>query len=105
MSRGMEGGSNGGRGEGGGGSNHREEMAGSRWAGTPLYAKITHSSGSIFLPPLPPPVPGSNPGWGGGVPPYISYIGAASSGRVFAPFWSENEYTLCPFWSGIGYGF
>ena len=27
------------------------------------------------------------------------------SGRVFAPFWSENEYTLCPFWSGIGYGF
>ena len=27
------------------------------------------------------------------------------SGRVFAPFWSENAYTLCPFWSGIGYGF
>ena len=25
---------------------------------------------------------------------------------VFAPFWSENGYTLCPFWSGIGrYGF
>ena len=20
-------------------------------------------------------------------------------------FWSENEYTLCPVWSGIGYGF
>ena len=26
-------------------------------------------------------------------------------GRVFAPFWSENGYTLCLFWSGIGYGF
>ena len=26
-------------------------------------------------------------------------------GRVFAPFWSENEYTFCPLWSGIGYGF
>ena len=25
--------------------------------------------------------------------------------RVFAPFWSQNEYTLCPFLSGIGYGF
>ena len=21
------------------------------------------------------------------------------------PFWSENGYTLCPFWSGIGCGF
>ena len=21
------------------------------------------------------------------------------------PFWSENGYTLCPFWSGIEYGF
>ena len=30
---------------------------------------------------------------------------AAPSGRVFAPVWSENGYTLCPFWSGIGYGF
>ena len=38
--------------------------------------------------------------------PYISYIGMyRQSGRVFAPFWSENENTLCPFWSGIGYGF
>ena len=27
------------------------------------------------------------------------------SGRVFESFWSENGYTLCPFWSGIGYGF
>ena len=24
---------------------------------------------------------------------------------VFALFWSENWYTFCPFWSGIGYGF
>ena len=23
---------------------------------------------------------------------------------VFGPFRSENGYTLCPFWSGIGYG-
>ena len=26
-------------------------------------------------------------------------------GMVFAPFRSENGYTLCPFWSGIGSGF
>ena len=49
-------------------------------------------------------------GRGGGVLPYISHTGTGMcppppSGRVFAPFWSENEYTLCPFWSGIGYGF
>ena len=24
---------------------------------------------------------------------------------VFGPFWSENGYRLCPFLSGIGYGF
>ena len=24
---------------------------------------------------------------------------------IFAPFWSENGYGLCPFYSGIGYGF
>ena len=43
---------------------------------------------------------------GGGVLPYISYIGmCAPSGRVFAPFWAENGYTLCPLWSGIRYGF
>ena len=42
---------------------------------------------------------------GGGVLPYISYIGASPSGRVFAPFWSQNRYTLCPLRSGIGYGF
>ena len=23
----------------------------------------------------------------------------------FAPFWSENWYRLCPFWSGIGNSF
>ena len=34
--------------------------------------------------------------------PFCNYIpGAAPSGRVFAPFGSENGYTLCPFWSGI----
>ena len=26
-------------------------------------------------------------------------------GKAFAPFRSENGYRLCPFWSGIGYGF
>ena len=30
---------------------------------------------------------------------------AAPSGRAFASRWSENGYTLCPFWHGIGYGF
>ena len=30
---------------------------------------------------------------------------AAPAGRVFAPFWYENGYTLYPFWSEIGYGF
>ena len=33
---------------------------------------------------------------------------AAPSGRVFAPSLSENGCnwcTLCPFWSGLGYGF
>ena len=24
---------------------------------------------------------------------------------VFGTFWSENGYTLCPFWSEIGHGF
>ena len=51
---------------------------------------------------------GKAPGGGGGggkVRSYISCIGsAAPSGRVFAPFSSENGYTLCPFWSGIAYG-
>ena len=42
----------------------------------------------------------------GGILPYITHIG------MFRPKWygyglfrSVNEYTLCPFWSGIGYGF
>ena len=32
------------------------------------------------------------------------YICAAPKGRVFAPFWSESGYRLCPFGSEIGYG-
>ena len=24
---------------------------------------------------------------------------------VLVPLWSKNGYRLCPFWSGIGYGF
>ena len=40
------------------------------------------------------------PGGGGGGGSLI-----APSGRVFAPFGYENRHTLCPFWSGIGYGF
>ena len=26
-------------------------------------------------------------------------------GKVLGPFWFENGPRLCPFWSGIGYGF
>ena len=51
---------------------------------------------------------GSAPGGGGGVLPYISHIGICGPiGYGFcADFFDfENEYTLCPFWSGIGYGF
>ena len=41
----------------------------------------------------------------GGILPYISCIGSvALSGRVFAPFSSENRYTLWPYWPGIAYG-
>ena len=29
----------------------------------------------------------------------------AQKGRVSTPFWSENGCRLCPFWSGIRYGF
>ena len=29
-------------------------------------------------------------------------VHAAPTGRVFGPFWSENEYKFCPFWFGIG---
>ena len=36
----------------------------------------------------------------GGVLPYVSHIG-----MVFVSFQSENGYRLCPFWSGISYGF
>ena len=42
----------------------------------------------------------------GGTPLYKLYMCVPPpSGGVFAPFWSANEYTLSPFWSGIGYGF
>ena len=58
---------------------------------------------------IPTPRGGGGGGGGGGSFPYISHIGmsvcAASKGRVFAPFPSENGYTFCLFWSGIGYGF
>ena len=30
---------------------------------------------------------------------------APPKGMVFGPFWLENGYTLCLFWSGIGYAF
>ena len=35
----------------------------------------------------------------------VVVICPAPKGMVFEPFWSENGSTLCPFWSGIGYGF
>ena len=45
-------------------------------------------------------------GGGRGTPLYKPYrYVPPQSGRVFAPFWSENGYTLCQFCSGIGYGF
>ena len=47
-------------------------------------------------------------GGGGGCTPLnksYRYACAAPKGRDFAAFWSENEYRLCLFWSGIGYGF
>ena len=42
-----------------------------------------------------------------GVLPYISHNKGmcCPKGDGFAPFWSENWYRLCLFWSGIGYGF
>ena len=55
------------------------------------------------------PTPRGGGGGGRGSLPYISHIGmsvcAASKGRVFAPFPSQNRYTFCLFWSGTGYGF
>ena len=38
---------------------------------------------------------GGGVGWG--TPLYKPYRCAAPSGMVFAPFWSEHGYTLCPF--------
>ena len=48
--------------------------------------RTPHYYGQFVLPPPPP----------GGVLPYISHIGVCSApkGMVFAPFWSENVYTL-----------
>ena len=43
----------------------------------------------------------ASPG-GGGTTLYKPYRYVPPSGRGFAPFWSENGYTLCPVWSGIG---
>ena len=42
----------------------------------------------------------------GGVNPYIYRIQSLwlRSGRVFAPLWSENGYTLCPIRCGVAYG-
>ena len=43
---------------------------------------------------------------GEGVLPYISHVGmCCPNGRVFVQFLPENGYRLCPFWSGIRYGF
>ena len=44
-------------------------------------------------------------GGGEGTPLYEPYMYVPPpKGGVFAPFWSENGYRLCPFWSGIRYG-
>ena len=43
---------------------------------------------------------------GGGEGELLSYIShivmCPPKGGVFAPFWSEDWYKFCPFWSGIG---
>ena len=62
--------------------------------------KAAYTRISIFLKPisilaLATVLPG-----GGGTP-----LCAAPKGGGFAPFWSENGYTLCLYWSGIWYGF
>ena len=36
---------------------------------------------------------------------YLVSGGGAPKGKDFVPFWSENGYRPCSFWSGIGYGF
>ena len=43
-------------------------------------------------------VVGQRGAYAAGVLPYISYIGMCRpSGRVFAPFWSENGYSFAHF--------
>ena len=44
-----------------------------------------------------------HPGGGGGYTLKVSHI--CANGQGFGPFRSENGYRLCPFWSGMGYGF
>ena len=43
-------------------------------------------------------------GGGGGVLPYLNFIGMCRpiGAGFFAPFWTENGPTFCPFWFGIG---
>ena len=50
---------------------------------------------------------GGGGGGGGGActPLYKHRESAAPTGRVFAPFWSENGYRFCPLWSDSGMGF
>ena len=45
--------------------------------------------------------------WGGGGTPLhkpYRYVPPQRVGSSFAPFWTENGYRFCPFWSGIGNG-
>ena len=32
----------------------------------------------------------------------VALVCTVPKGMVFVPFWSENGYRFCPFWSGIG---
>ena len=41
----------------------------------------------------------------GGILPYISHVCAAPAGRVLGLFGQKTAYRLCPFSSGMGYGF
>ena len=50
-------------------------------------------------------IPRPGEGREGGLLPDVIQVCDTPSGGDLAPFWSENVYTLCPFWSGIGYGF
>ena len=41
----------------------------------------------------------------GDTPSYKPYGYVLPQWSGYPPFWSENGYRPCPFWSGIGYGF